>query len=937
MIVVRGRGSVALWCAVAILVATTGAGESVDERFVEIRRGIAEKVDSGDLPSIAVSVFTDGEMLWEEAIGWADRERKVPATLNSIYGLGSLSKSITATGLMVLVEQGLVDLDAPVDGYLGDQKLTPCFQSDETITVRHLLNCSAGIPHGWFSYVLGDEPAFADGDEYVRRFGLAAFPPGERFLYSNHAYGIAREIIAGASGRSYEDFMRTEVFEPLGMTSSGLGIVVTSDDVARGHLGGEVLPKDLVTGPVGGATLFSSVSDLMRYARFHLGRPLSDQTRILSPESLEAMHSDRDETLPGSLMALGWGVIELGEKGRLLVSNGEVTGANSTVLLLPESGVAIVVLANEAHSPSISDATSFAIAEALSPGFMDSIGAVIEEIEAHRGGSYEPTAEVLGEWAGKITTAEGSVPLRFRFQEDGDIHLRIGDGLWTLLDRKAISAGVIEGSCTGSLPGPEGVERGTLSFYLAPGDGGIGGYVTWITRRVDSGGDDWSLVLPGCISLSRERTAGDELQAAADAFLKPYVDSRNFSGSVLIASGDEILVDSGYGPASIEHSVVNTPKTRFRIGSISKTFTAAAIMLLQEGGSLRIDDPISRYLPVFPNGEAITIRHLLGHTSGLPRYVFQPDYVERSQRPHTASDLVDWVAELPPAWPPGTRAAYSNANYAVLAAIIEVVSGQTYGAFLEAEIFEPLGLDDTGHAHDALEIVPRLASAYQPVGRSDFARSRAYDYSSMTGAGSLFSTTHDLLSWYRSLRRGDLLNEESLALFFSRDEAVETYAWRVTEHANRAAVSAQGWDGIGFSGKILHLENDDLTVIVLCNLNISGISSELVSGLTAIALGEGHETFELAFEAVAPSASGKVAGVYRFGADFYVPNTTIELVEENGALLVAGPQQGALLRLSDGEYIHRQHWFRVSFQRDDSGVVTGMSYGRFEAQRETVE
>jgi CubicO group peptidase (beta-lactamase class C family) len=490
--------------------AETEMGEAgpLDPRLAEIRSGIVEKVDSGELPSLAVAVYADGKMIWEEAIGWADKENKLKATTNSIYGLGSLSKSITATGLMVLVERGLVDLDAPINDYLGEQKLTVCVDTDDAITVRHLLTCSAGIPHGWYGYVLGDEPSFAAGDEYVRRFGLVAFPPRQRFLYSNHAYGMTREIIARVSGQSFEEFMRKEVFEPLGMRSSGLGIVTTDDDVALGYYGDVALPKSYVTGPVGGATLFSSVSDLMRYARFHLGKPPADQKAIFGKETLEAMHSGRDETLAGSWMALGWGAIDMGEHGRRLLSNGEVTGANATVLLLPDKAIAIVCLANKAFSPSISDATAFAIADVLVPGFEEQMEELRSEFEALYGGEYEVTDELLGPWQGQVKSADGTVPLTLLFQADGDIHVRVGDGLRTLLDRTRLSNGLIAGSCVGSLPAPENFDPGQLMFYLAPGKGEIAGYLQWRTEWIDGEGESWSMVLPGCVSLTK--AGGDD-------------------------------------------------------------------------------------------------------------------------------------------------------------------------------------------------------------------------------------------------------------------------------------------------------------------------------------------------------------------------------------------------------------------------------------------
>jgi CubicO group peptidase (beta-lactamase class C family) len=471
----------------------------------ELRRGILEKVDSGALPSLSVIVYAEGEAIWEEAIGWADRAKRMKATLETVYGLGSLSKSITATGMMVLVERGLVDLDAPVDQYLGEQKLTLCADTEEPVTVRHILLNSAGIPHGWYLYVLGEELPYLEGDEYIRRFGLVAFPPGKHFLYSNHSYGIAREIIANASGKSYEQFMREEVFEPLGMTSSGLTVVTTSDDVALPYLGDSVFPAALVTGPVGGATLFSSGSDLMRYARFHLGRRLPDQKQIFSDEIRDMMHTGGDD-LPASLMALGWGALDMGEFGTLLLSNGEVTGANATVLLLPNRDIAIVCLANKAFSPSISDQTAFAIADALAPGILEALGRIQSEYESLYNQEYKLSDQFLGSWKGEITSPEGTVPFTMQFQEDGDIHVRLGDGLLTLLDRARIAGGFLAGSCYGYLPGHEDLAPGELSFRLIAGEDNLTGYVTWITSRTNSAGEEWAIVFPGCVSLSREAT-----------------------------------------------------------------------------------------------------------------------------------------------------------------------------------------------------------------------------------------------------------------------------------------------------------------------------------------------------------------------------------------------------------------------------------------------
>lgn len=431
--------------------------------------------------------------------------------------------------------------------------------------------------------------------------------------------------------------------------------------------------------------------------------------------------------------------------------------------------------------------------------------------------------------------------------------------------------------------------------------------------------------------------AAEALSREVDQYLEPYVLSRNFSGAVLLARGDEVLVRREYGMASYEHSVPVTSRTRFQIGSISKTFTAAAVLLLQERGLLRVEDPVSRFIPDFPNAQKMTIHHLLVHTSGLPRFVYPPERrQEMIGRAHTAQDLVDAARTQPPAFAPGEGSRYSNANFALLAYIIEQASGQSYGDFLKNEIFAPLALD-AGHRGDAREIVADLASGYSPVEHADLERSAYYDYSVSTGSGSVYATAEDLLRWYRALRGGRLLRPKSLELMFTPQEGVRGYGWILGEELGRDAVQMSGWDGVGFGARFLHFVDEELTVVVLVNLNVSSLTAEVADSLAAMVLGEGYEKLNLA-ESVESALAREIAGRYRFGADFYVPGATMEVIDANGRLLVSWDRpgaRGALLALSEDELIHRQHWLRVVLVRDDDGRVTGLKYGRFEARKES--
>lgn len=429
-------------------------------------------------------------------------------------------------------------------------------------------------------------------------------------------------------------------------------------------------------------------------------------------------------------------------------------------------------------------------------------------------------------------------------------------------------------------------------------------------------------------------TPTDTLEATVEAYLQPYLDGRNFSGSVLIARGGDILLNNGYGMAHSEPDTPTAANTKFQIASISKSFTAAAILLLREQGTLDLDDPVSRFLPDFPNGDDITIHHLLVHSSGLTRYVFLPDYLEKSQQPQTPEDLVAWIQDKPLAFAPGERSAYSNANFALLAHIIELASGLSYGDFLQANIFDPLELTSTGHRGDMDVPVAGLAVGFTPVGVTDLEDSRYHDYSSATGAGSLYATTKDLYAWHRGLNGERLLARESLDLMFDEHIDSRGYGWVHGRWLDRDVIRMDGWDGAGFSTTFVHFLDDDVTVVVLCNLNVSTLTDEIARNLSAIGLGERHEPLRLVATPLNDVAVTRArAGTYQFGEDFYVPNATMQIVESEGHLFVEGQALDALLRVSDNEFIHRLHWFRVTFDQDEDGQVTGMGYGQFAAKR----
>src|SRR5438445_9122849 len=256
-------------------------GQSSDQ-FALVRGAMHRLVDSMGSPSVAVAVAKEGRIVWEDAIGWANREKRIPATASTIYPLASISKPITATGLMVLVERGLVDLDRPINAYLGTAKLTGLAGNADGATVRRVLSHTAGLPlHSQFFY---SDRGYAPPpmEETIARYGNLVFPPGQVFEYSNLGYGIISHLIERVSGKPYAEFMRTEVFAPLGLARTSIDIPREVAEFVAGRYDSSGHPIPFFTfDHIGASSVYSSAHDLVRFAMFHLKDRLPDQRAIL--------------------------------------------------------------------------------------------------------------------------------------------------------------------------------------------------------------------------------------------------------------------------------------------------------------------------------------------------------------------------------------------------------------------------------------------------------------------------------------------------------------------------------------------------------------------------------------------------------------------------------------------------------------------------------
>ena len=193
-------------------------------RFAAIRARIRETLVEQALPSLSVAVARDGGILWEEGIGWADRERRVPATLHTMYALASITKPITATALMVLAERGLIDPARPANEYLGETKLRARVGDADGATVQRIANHTSGLPRHYQLFYEDEPYPRPQIEETIRRYGNLVTAPGERWRYSNLGYAVLGHIVSRVSSQGYADFVRREVFLPLGMLRSSVRV-----------------------------------------------------------------------------------------------------------------------------------------------------------------------------------------------------------------------------------------------------------------------------------------------------------------------------------------------------------------------------------------------------------------------------------------------------------------------------------------------------------------------------------------------------------------------------------------------------------------------------------------------------------------------------------------------------------------------------------------
>ena len=452
----------------------------VPAEFTAARRTIDSLIAAHRLPSVAVAVARDGRVVWETAFGLADREKNIAATPQTAYSLASISKPFTATGLMKLVEKGRVALERPLNDYLGPAKLRAFEGKAPNATVQHVLTHTAGLPlHYQFFYRDGGYPV-PTTDETIRRFGILTYRPGGGYQYSNLGFGLLDYVIRRQSGLSYGDYMRREVFDPLGLTHTSVGprAGLEAETAVRYTNDDQPIPYYTFDHP-GASEVYASAHDLVRFGMFHLGNAVEGQQAVLSASTRARMQRDAAVEGPGATRGLGW-AIRADEFGHRRISHtGGMPGVSTMLAMYPEANVVVVVLLNKAL-PQVMSRIAQELAAAVLPGYD------VRLREALARPASAPSAadwtSLVGRWRGYVRSYADSIPVEFTVAHTGPHDVRVGAVTVGNAEGTTWVNGVFSMTTPSPLTAPD-IKRQPhlLSFVLRPRGDTLSGYAAAVS------------------------------------------------------------------------------------------------------------------------------------------------------------------------------------------------------------------------------------------------------------------------------------------------------------------------------------------------------------------------------------------------------------------------------------------------------------------------
>ncbi len=411
--------------------------------FDSVRNEIIQLVKEEKTPSFSVAVLQNGNVMWHESFKHEKDTTSVSISSDAQYPIASLTKSMSATVLLKLVEKGHISLDDKIEKYLPNSLK---HYARDSVTIRELLNMTAGIPHGWIFFDNQSPYTSLTNDSLLQHYGMAVFPKGI-YEYSNYSYGIIEAVIEEVTNKPYELAIKDILFDPLTMKNSFVEPERTiMDKNIESKEGNMFSPKFY---PSGGAGVYSSLSDLILYARLHLNET---DNSLISFATLNKLHYDK--IYPTTLTALGWGSIPLDNNMTWLVSNGSFPNtANSNLTIIPEHNIAVICLANRDYESS-ADIMAIKISDVLVPGFAEKAFAKMQAYEAADAVGLETLNTKFSTWEGKIQSGENENHIEL-FHKNDSLYVSMDKGEWQPIKYATIDhQSIIRGGVTLRLKNP---------------------------------------------------------------------------------------------------------------------------------------------------------------------------------------------------------------------------------------------------------------------------------------------------------------------------------------------------------------------------------------------------------------------------------------------------------------------------------------------------
>ena len=424
----------------------------------------------------------------------------------------------------------------------------------------------------------------------------------------------------------------------------------------------------------------------------------------------------------------------------------------------------------------------------------------------------------------------------------------------------------------------------------------------------------WLLLLV----IASTQLAAQSLQDKMDTLLTAYARQNKFNGTVLVAKKGQVLYQKGFGFKDAEQKLPVDVNTVFQIGSITKQFTSAIIMQLQQEGKLSVSDKLSKYFDGFTNGDKITIEHLLTHTSGI--YNYTNDTVRMKEdvtRPRTQAEMLQMIKGYPSDFEPGTNFNYSNSGYSILGYIIEKVTKKPYEQVVRERILQPLGMTSSGFDFTHLAS-PVKAKGYFAEAKERSNPAPIVDSTIAYSAGALYSTVSDLYKWERAIYTNKILQPESWKAVFTPYKRKYGYGWSIDSLYGKLVTAHSG--GIhGFTSYLLRFPQEEMVVIMMDNTSGTSLS-KISRSLAAIVLNEPYEVPGQKKEIKVDEAIMKqYVGQYQIA-----PTFSIDIRVRDGRMFAQATNQPEFELFAEKE----NKWFlkindaTLEFVKDASGAVT---------------